>query len=85
MRKEKQLTPNLFPDAFLYTVDQNLRDAGCTVEMVKQFFFLQDKGKKDEQLELLFRHRKGLLEQIHRGEKQIDCLDYLIYQIQHNP
>lgn len=27
-------------------------------------------------------HRKGLLDKVHEGEKQIDCLDYLVFQIE---
>lgn len=26
-------------------------------------------------------HRKDLLQKVHEGEKQIGCLDYLVYQI----
>lgn len=34
-------------------------------------------------LTLLARHRAALLEEVHRGERKIDCLDYLIYQLKH--
>ena len=33
-------------------------------------------------LAALTRHRSGLLENVRTGQRQIDCLDYLIYQIQ---
>lgn len=39
-------------------------------------------GKKAELLKRLESHRKGLLDKVHEGEKQIDCLDYLVFQIE---
>ena len=35
-------------------------------------------------LELLARHRAALLDEVHRCEKKIDCLDYLVYRIKQN-
>lgn len=63
------------------TVLQNLKDAGCGPELVEQFMVYQEKGNRAEQLKLLSLHRKKLLEQIHQQERQICCLDYLVYQI----
>ena len=40
-----------------------------------------DENQKEKQLELLEIHRNQLLIQIHKEEKKISCLDYLIYQI----
>ena len=60
---------------------QNLKDAGCSSRCVEEFLSLEREGKTQEQLKLLSAHRKRLLDRIHEGEKQIDCLDYLVYQI----
>ena len=38
-------------------------------------------GNQKDQLRLLEKHRKFLLERVHKEEKRIDCLDYLVYQI----
>lgn len=62
-------------------VIQNLRDAGCGRETVEQFLELCRSGECKKQLGLLEKHRKRLLEEIHKYEKQIDCLDYLIFQM----
>ena len=35
-----------------------------------------------EVLRILSRHRRTLLDTVHLGEKQIDCLDYLVYQME---
>ncbi len=59
---------------------QNLKDAGCTPEFIKQFTL--DRCGSEERLQLLQRHRAKLLSDVHAKEKQIDCLDYLVYQIQ---
>ena len=50
---------------------QNLQDAGCDERTTEKCM-----------LPILFRHRKGLLGTVRLGQKQIDCLDYLIYKIQ---
>lgn len=63
---------------------QNLKDAGCDRETAERFMALEGTGDTQEQLRLLSVHRKQLLDRIHREEKRIDCLDYLVYQIQKN-
>lgn len=60
---------------------QNLKDAGCSEETINCCLSCLDMGKKAELLKQLENHRKGLLEKVHEGEKQIDCLDYLVFQI----
>lgn len=63
-------------------VEQALRDSGCDETIIKEYFSLAEKGCIRKQLNLLSAHRKCLLDQIHREERQIECLDYLVYQIQ---
>lgn len=62
-------------------VFQNLKDAGCSPDTIKVFLLYFDEGKKDKQLALLEKHRKKLLDTVHKEEKKIYCLDYLTYQI----
>ena len=38
-------------------------------------------GNRQNQLKLLEQHRKRLLEKVHTNEKRIDCLDYLVFQM----
>ena len=61
---------------------QNLKDAGCSQETIDCCLACLDTGQKQELLKRLEKHRKGLLEKVHKGEKQIDCLDYLVFQIE---
>ncbi len=57
----------------------NLKDAGCGMQTVKQFFQLRSEGKTQQQLRLLLRQRNSLLRKVHENQAKIDCLDYLIY------
>ena len=43
---------------------------------------LGDAGDVQGQLQLLAQHRKRLLEKVHREERRIQCLDYLVYQME---
>ena len=63
------------------SVIQNLEDAGCDKKTMEQFLVLEIAGEKQDQLNLLEKHRRCLLEKVHEGEKQIDCLDYLVFQM----
>ena len=63
---------------------QNLRDAGCDARTIERFMELLQAGKITEELGLLDAHRSALLRRVHADEKRIDCLDYLIYQIEQN-
>lgn len=60
---------------------QNLKDAGCGYDTISCCLACLEQGKKNELLRRLEEHRKGLLCKVHEEEKQIDCLDYLVYQI----
>lgn len=61
---------------------QNLTDAGCNTALTEHFVSLVDQGQEKEALMLLAGHRKKLLDHCHAAEKKIDCLDYLVYQME---
>lgn len=63
-------------------VRQNLMDAGCSKKDVDE---LMEKLKKSELklcMKKLANHRVNLLDNLHRHQKCIDCLDYLVYKIE---
>lgn len=62
-------------------VVQNLKDAGCSQDIIENFLLYFDENQKEKQLALLEKHRKQLLNFVHKEEKKIYCLDYLVYQI----
>ena len=59
----------------------NLRAAGFAEDQMRDYLAVWNAGEIGEQLRLLSVKRKSLLEHIHREERQINCLDYLVYQI----
>lgn len=61
---------------------QNLLDAGCSGDTVRRCMELAGKQERGELLRVLSHHRRELLDLVHQSEKQIDCLDYLIFQIE---
>ena len=61
---------------------QNLVDAGCGPEIVRQCMALTQKQDQAELMRVLSRHRRTLLDTLHQSEKQIDCLDYLVYTLE---
>lgn len=64
------------------SIIQNLKDAGCNTETIKNFIADLQAGKKAHGLKQLAIYRRTLLDVIHQEQKYIDCLDYLVYQIQ---
>ena len=57
---------------------QNLIDAGCDQAQIDAFAHLAGSG---DRVELLETHRKALLTKLHQSQRQLDCLDYLLYQL----
>lgn len=60
---------------------KNLIDAGCETHMIYECLDCYEKKDKEKQLRLLMLYRKHLLEKIHQNQKQMECLDYLIYNM----
>lgn len=64
-----------------FAVLQNLEDAGCETHLIVEFLQYDKKGMTQQQLCLLAKYRKTLLERIHEEQCRLDCLDYLIHNI----
>ncbi len=62
-------------------VIQNLKDAGCDRKIIECFMECMAQNDFDGQLRLMKEQRKCLLDRVHEEEKQISCLDYLVYRI----
>ncbi|MCD8089596.1 MAG: hypothetical protein LUD81_03060 [Clostridiales bacterium] len=58
---------------------QNLKDAGCGDETIRKFIDDINEGKTDKGTDILNQHRRTLLDKLHKSQRQIDCLDYLMY------
>ncbi len=61
------------------TILQNLIDAGCSENFIDKFFKIKELGSIKLLIPMLNRHKIKLLNDLHNLQKQIDCLDYLIF------
>lgn len=62
-------------------IRQNLLDAGCDAQQTEQFLACWRAGQQQAERQLLEAQRRRLLDALHTAQRQIDCLDYLIYQL----
>ncbi|MBS6603442.1 MAG: hypothetical protein KH301_06785 [Brachyspira sp.] len=60
---------------------QNLKDAGCDSTITDRVIVLLNSGDKVAALNLLAKHRTGLLDLLHENQKKIDCLDFLVFNL----
>ena len=70
-------------------VGQNLKDAGCDEATIRAFREISQKAlpsaaRSRSQEKLLAGYRKSLLDQLHRDQFRLDCLDYLLFHLR-NP
>ena len=61
---------------------QNLKDADCDSVLIEQFFNLEKENKISEQIKLLKKHKTKLLDNLHKYQKHIDNLDFLISNLE---
>ena len=60
---------------------QNLVDAGCDDHLIACCMDCFQMSNKTKAEYLLRQQRRKLLGKIHTGQKQLDCLDYLLYRM----
>lgn len=64
---------------------QNLKDAGCDSETIHAFVEDIRSDRTEEGMRLLAAHRRSVLDELHKEQKKIDCLDYLVYTMKKTP
>ena len=64
------------------SIIQNLKDAGCNKNQIKEFMDYAEMHEKNNLLKLLRLQRDDLLDGLHEKQRMIECLDYLVYQIE---
>lgn len=62
-------------------VYQNLLDAGFDEQTTRIYMDFAKSGEWNKLTKHLTERKKVMLKQLHIGKKQIDCLDFLVYQI----
>ncbi len=63
----------------LAILHESLIDAGCDEKTTEQCMALAKEHKQADILPLLSAHRASLLNTVHTSQRQIDCLDFLVY------
>jgi hypothetical protein len=61
---------------------ENLQDARCDQTTIQACLELAEKGEKKKFLNRLYVQRKQLVGAMHDDQRAIDCLDYLIFQME---
>ena len=67
-----------------FLMRRNLTDAGLSEDEIAEVLSLLDEGRDIVVRRILARHRTSLLNTVHENQTRIDCLDYLIYDMNHN-
>ena len=61
---------------------QNLKVAGCNEQQTKDICVLYEAGRMKDVIRTLRCHRCHLMDQLHESQTKVDCLDFLVYQIE---
>lgn len=59
----------------------SLYDSGLSIDEIKEFMTVYDNDDSGSQLNFLTGCRNDLLNEIHKRQKELDKLDYIIYEI----
>ena len=62
-----------------HRIRQNLADAVCPERMIESYMEMWEQGRMADQVDLLRKQRKTLMERLHGCQHALDCLDYLIF------
>ena len=63
-------------------LEEYLDDIGCPLKEKTEILEYAENRDIQNIIRLLRRHRKSTLDTIHKEEKQISCLDYLVFQLE---
>ena len=67
-----------------FQMRRSLTDAGLPEAEITEVLSLLGEGRDIAVRRILARHRTSLLNTVHENQTRIDCLDYLIYDMDHN-
>lgn len=59
-----------------------MKDAGCDNEIITKIYRLYAEGQIQDAVKILRRHRCSLMEQLHKSQNRVYCLDFLIRQME---
>lgn len=61
---------------------RNLQDSGCDEETITRVCGLCQAGYTEDAIRSLRAFRGGLMEELHKSQAKVDCLDYLVHKLQ---
>ena len=61
---------------------QNLHDAGCNKQQIENFLQCECTCCIEDQIKMLRLYRIPLMDELHKSQEKVDCLDYLLYQLE---
>lgn len=64
------------------TIIQTMKDFGCEEGIINDYMKCFDRNDQIGQEKVLTKCRSILLEELHQKQKQIDLLDYMVYQME---
>ena len=64
-----------------FLMRRNLTDAGFPESEIARIISLLEEGRETAVHRILAQHRTALLNTVHENQKRIDCLDYLVYDM----
>ena len=67
-----------------FLMRRNLTDAGFPESEIARIISLLEEGRETAVHRILAQHRTDLLNTVHENQKRIDCLDYLVYDMNNN-
>lgn len=63
-------------------LEEYLDDIGCPSKVKAEILEYTENRDIQNIIRLLRRHRQSTLDSIHKEEKQISCLDYIVFQLE---
>lgn len=61
---------------------QNLKDAGCEPNTIADIYRLYENDRIGDAVKALRRHRCILMNDLHKSQEKIDCLDFLVRRME---
>ena len=62
-------------------IEQNLKDAGVDVMVIREFMYGIDRGISMKEILPLKKYRMKLVDELDERERKLRCLDYLLFQV----
>lgn len=59
-----------------------MKDCGCTQEQAEEYLELSAAGCVQDQIYFMKRHRNQMMNRLHTVTRQVDCIDFVIHELE---